>query len=166
MKLIKQVDVRLPSGREELIEKAVSLEEECVSVGGLAHELGMIRGCVQEAPRVFGRLIEYARRVKGLSVESLATLADIDLAEVVAIEREETETPSTRTVFQLANALGLSARKLLELTGLTESRDRGVLSEAAIRFAARSEPTTKLSKAEREAFEEFVKVLTEASDGG
>ena len=60
--------------------------------------------------------------------------------------------------------LGLPAGSLTEVAGL--SKPRRAVSEAALRFAARSEPTAKLTKYEREAFEEFVKVLAEASDGG
>jgi transcriptional regulator with XRE-family HTH domain len=134
-------------------------EDNCpaISVGGLAQEFGMFPSPTVEPPKVFGRLIEFARRERGLSVEALANAASVDLAEVVAIETEHDVVPNPRTVFQLAQVLKLPASRLTELAGLAQPRKS--LSEAAVRFAARSEPTAKLTVDEKEAFEEFVKVL-------
>jgi transcriptional regulator with XRE-family HTH domain len=140
-------------------------EDRCVSVavGGLAQELGMFEPAIGEVPHVFGRLIKLARRERGLTVEALANAANVELSEIVAIETEHDVVPKPRTVFQLAQVLKLPAPTLTELAGLAQPRK--ALSEAAVRFAARSEPTTKLTEDEKEAFEEFVKVLAEASDG-
>ena len=141
------------------------LEDHCKSlaVGGLAHELGLIRPGPPEGPRVFGRLIEFARRARGLSLERLAEKADIDLAELVALECDEDIAPTRRTVYQLAMLLQLDTTKLMVLAGLADAADPD-LNQAALKFAARSEPTAKLSTAERVAFDEFVKVLIERSD--
>lgn len=137
-----------------------------VTVGGLAEELGMIHGPAPERLRVFGRFVEFARRTKGLTVERLADEADVDLAELIAVECDPESRPTPRTVRQLALVLGVSLGKFLELSGLAEPKDHG-LGEAALRFAARSEPSAALSPAEREdAFEEFMKALVEASDRG
>lgn len=150
----------------EWMQRMADAEDRCgaVLVGGLASDVGMLRTGMPETPRVFGQLIEYARRSRGLTLEQLAAQADIDLAELVAIERED-DIPTPRTVFNLARVLRMAPGKLMELSGLAEPRDQG-LNQAALRFAARSEPSAKLSKAERHAFEEFVKVLVETSDGG
>lgn len=134
------------------------------SVGGMAADLGVLPSVAAESQRVFGRLIEFARRARGLSVEQLAQRADVDLAEIVDIERDDDVVPTPRTVYQLAQVLNLPSGRLTEVAGLTQPRSE--VSAAALRFAARSEPTATLSAAEREAFEEFVKVLVEASDGG
>ena len=151
----------------EWLRRMADAEDRCesVAVGGLAHDLGMLRRAGPEPLRVFGRFIEFARRARALSVEKLAAAADVDLAELVAIERDEDVTPTPRTVYQLARLLGLSTGKFMELAGLAEPKDQK-LRQAALEFAARSEPTTKLSNAEREALEKFVQVLVEASDGG
>jgi transcriptional regulator with XRE-family HTH domain len=148
------------------LRRMADAEDSCpsISVGGLAQEFGMFQSSTTGAPKVFGRLIEFARRERGLSVEALANAANVDLAEIVAIETEHDALPKPRTVFQLAQVLKLPASRLTELAGLAQPRKS--LSEAAVRFAARSEPTTKLTEDEKEAFEEFVKVLAEASDGG
>jgi len=137
---------------------------ESIAVGGLAADAGMLEASVStSSPRVFGRLIEFARRARGLSVENLARSADLDLAELLAVE-DMGKTPTPRTVFQLSKVLRLSTNKLMELAGLAEPRDSS-LNQAALRFIARSEPTANLSREEREAFEEFIKVLVETSEG-
>lgn len=150
------------SRRSEWIRVMADAEDRCqsVTVGGLAHELGILH--TPELPRVLGRLIEFARRAKGLSLEDLAREADVDPAEVVAIERDMDAAPAPGTVSKLAHALALPPAKLLELSGLAACHDE-VLGKAALRFAARSGPTTELSAQEREALDEFVRVLAENS---
>lgn len=150
---------------EEWLRRMAALEDRSgsVLVGGLAGDLGMIHGRHPEQLRVFGRFVEFSRRSRGLSVERLAVEADVDLAELVAVECDPTKQPSPRTVFQLARVLCVSSQKLLELSGLTSLKD-SKLGLAALRFAARSEPSAQLSPDERDAFEEFVKVLIETSD--
>lgn len=146
------------------LRRMADAEDRCesVSVGGLAHELGMLPTAMPEAPRVFGRFIEFARRERGMTVEALAQSANVDLAELVAIEKEDLDVPTPRTVYQLAQVLKLPPGKLSEIARLTQPRS--AISEAAVRFAARSESTAKLTEGERHAFEEFVKVLVESSD--
>jgi transcriptional regulator with XRE-family HTH domain len=153
----------LGPSKEWLLEMA-ELEDasSSVSVGGLAFDLGLLPACPSESQRVFGRLVEFSRRQMSMTVEQLAEKADIDLAEIVEIETQESVVPQARTVFQLAQVLNLSCSRLMEVAGLTTPRNE--ISSAALRFAARSEPTAKLSDDEKLALEEFVKVLVEASD--
>lgn len=151
--------------REWLLRMA-EFEDSCcsISAGGMASDFGLLPANHVEAHRVFGRLIEYARRKKSLSVEQLAERAQIDLADIVEIEMNEMAAPDVRTVFQLATVLDLPSARLMEVAGLATPRPE--VSTAALKFAARSEPTAKLSREEREALEEFVKVLVETSDRG
>ena len=144
--------------------QAAEIEDSCrsLSVGGLANDLGMPSLGLSSVQPVFGRLIEYARRKQGLSVEKLAERADIDLEAIVEIETQDRAVPEVRTVYQLAQALKLPIDRLMEVAGLVTPKPE--VKRAALRFAARSEPTAKLSRDEREAFEEFVKVLAENSD--
>ena len=160
-----QTDTGRAPNRGWLREMA-AVEDSCVSVaaGGMAADFGMVHPAAAEPQRIFGRLIEYARRAKGLSVEKLAEEAEVDLAEIVNIERQFDSVPLPRTVYQLAQLLSLPPAMLTEVAGLTRARHEVRL--AALRFAARSEPTSTLTDAERGAFEEFVKVLVEVSDGG
>lgn len=151
----------------EWLLKMAEAEARCesVGVGGLAATVGFVRPAAapSHVPWVLGRLIEFARRARGFTVERLAREADVDLAELVTLERDGNVVPQVRTIYQLSQILGLSAAKLMELAGLAEARDPE-LEEAALRFAARSEPSAKLTKEERQAFEEFVGVLAKASD--
>jgi len=145
--------------RNAWLRKMADAEDHCesVAVGGLAHELGMLGVPPQrETSYVLGRLVELARRANQMSLEQLAEKADVDLVELVAIERGHA--PAPRAVYQLARTLGFSPGRLMELSGLAEPRD-SELGKAAVRFAARCEPVRRLTSAEREAFEEFVKVL-------
>ena len=151
----------------EWLRRMASAEDKCesISAGGLASELGMLRSQARPELSVFGRLIEFMRRDRGLSAEKLAEQADVDLGELLAIERYAAWRPTPRAVYKLAQAFGVATSKFLELAGLSEARDE-TLSDAALRFAARSEPITQLSKAEHDALDEFVKVLVDTSEGG
>jgi transcriptional regulator with XRE-family HTH domain len=117
----------------------------------------------QIEPQVaFGRFVSLMRRNRGLSVELLATHADVDLVELVNIEDDMHFKPEVRTVYQLSRFFGVSQTKLLQISGLTESKDARI-SEEAVRFAARSEPVAALSPEEQSALDNFVAVLSEQS---
>jgi transcriptional regulator with XRE-family HTH domain len=132
-------------------------------VGGFASDLGLLPSASTGVQSAFSRLVEYARRKRGLSVERLATEADVDLESLVDIETKASAVPDARTVYQLATVLKLAPHTLMEVAGLTTPRPQ--IREAAVRFAARSESTARLSRDEQMALEEFVKVLVETSDG-
>jgi len=51
----------------------------------------------------------------------------------------------------------------MELAGLADPKN-ACISSAALRFAAHSETNAELNPQEDQAFEEFVKVIVEASD--
>ena len=55
------------------------IEDSCrsVSVGGMAADLGLLSPVQAKSQRVFGRLIAFVRRAKGLSVEQLADQAGV-----------------------------------------------------------------------------------------
>jgi transcriptional regulator with XRE-family HTH domain len=147
------------------------------SVGGLAHRMGELYregGSVQqegtEVPagrmmsadpkrKSLGKLIELSRRRLQLSVEQLAQRAEVDFAELLAIENAEDIVPEGRTIYQLAQILRIKPEPLLELAGLVVAKSLQ-LRESAIRFAARSEPMEALSKEEEEALNWFVRELS------
>ena len=148
----------------EWIEEMAKQEEgyHSFSVGGLASEFDAEIRPSPDSRAAFTRFIDLARRNQKLSIEALAGAADVDLRELVGI-LEEGISPSPRAVYKLAGVLGVPIRRLLELAGLAEARDP-VFVDAAVRFAARSEPTAALTKHERAALDEFVKVLVQSSD--
>ena len=143
--------------------KAAGAEDvsRSLSVGGLAADLGLLPSAKRGVQSAFSRLVEYRRRQQKLSVEQLAERADIDLEEIVQIETNASIEPDVRTVYQLATALKLEPSTLMEVAGLTTTRLQ--IRNAALRFAARSESTARLSHDEQEALEESVKVLVESS---
>ena len=156
----KHSTILFPADRGDFLDWATAEDDSCLSVAGLAIRCDLVRAsgaAGQERPRVLGQLIEYTRRQLGLSLEELSRRASVDLGELLAIERDNA-TPTPRALYQLAQYLHLPLGKLQELAGLAEPRDDR-LTEAALRFAARSEPTAQLSATEREAYEEFIKVL-------
>jgi transcriptional regulator with XRE-family HTH domain len=106
-----------------------------------------------------GKFIELSRRQMRLSVEQFAQKADVDLAELLAIEKAEEVTPGPRTICQLATILRTRVEPLMELAGLVVQKSVG-LTETAVRFAARSEPMDALTKEEEEALNWFVKELS------
>jgi transcriptional regulator with XRE-family HTH domain len=108
----------------------------------------------------FGILINLWRRKKGLRVDALAEKANIDVAELIEIEKNLNYVPEPRTVYQLAKTLDLPSERMLELSGNLIVRDSS-LGQEAVRFAARAESVEKLSKDEQRALEEFVKFLSE-----
>ncbi|HXI84562.1 MAG TPA: helix-turn-helix transcriptional regulator [Verrucomicrobiae bacterium] len=108
----------------------------------------------------FGKFLQLLRRNCSLSVEELAKQADIDASELLNIEANVNYSPEPRTVYQLAIYFRLPQKRLMQLAGLTQNRDPQ-LTKDAVRFAARSEPTTKLNASERDALEAFIARLSQ-----
>lgn len=148
--------------RHVWLRKMAKAEEEYVSisVGGMANDMGMFCPNPSNSAVAFGRLIEFARRAKELSLLQLAELADLELDELLVLERGVAWLAEPRTVYQLATVLNLPYGRLQELSGLAKPRDNALAVEA-VRFAAKSESTAELSSDEREALESFVSVLVE-----
>lgn len=147
---------------------AASEEDNCIiSVGGLAWRLRTEESKLeQEIPAstrrvAFAQLIELSRRKRRLTVEQLAEQADIDVSQLIEIEEGECISAEPRTVYRLAQVFNFPNDRLMKLSGLAQTRDRH-LTEATVRFAARSEPVNDLSAEEEEALQEYVKVLVES----
>jgi HTH-type transcriptional regulator, competence development regulator len=153
--------------RNWLNKRADWEDEHFVSVGGLISQMDpewqaeiTATPLVEATKAAFVRLLQLARRERRLTLEALAEKADIDLAELVKIETDESFKPTPRTVHQLAAFLKLPGKKLMVLAGLLRVKDFG-LQQASVRFAARSESVEDLSPEEHAAFEEYVKFLNE-----
>jgi transcriptional regulator with XRE-family HTH domain len=107
----------------------------------------------------FGRFVKLLRRNHGLSIEELAEKAEIDEIELINIEEDVRHSPEPRSVYQLARCFRLPQKQLMQLAGLAQARDPRLAREA-VRFAARSESTAKLSETERAALEAFIALLS------
>jgi len=114
----------------------------------------------EETRIAFGRFVSLMRRRNGLTVERLAAAADLDASEILVIENGAHSAPEPRTIFQLARTFKLSQKRLMQLAGLSASKDALVRQEA-VRFAARSESVEKLTAEENAALETFVTILSE-----
>ena len=139
-------------------------DNSIVSVGGLVGAMAKsaTESKVHLTERVaLAKLVELRRRQYRLSAEDLAKKANVDLADVVSIERGERTIPEPRTVHRLAQALGLPEPRLLELAGLLPA-NHARFREATVRFAARSEPVAALLPEEQEALKGFVGLLVES----
>ncbi len=112
---------------------------------------------------VFSRLIKMRRRERGLTIEHLAQVARVDLDELVGIEQVSSYVPELRTIGRLAEVLGLPHNKLLQLAGCTSELDES-LTEESIRFAARLDTVEKLTSAQKNALDHFVRFLEHSGD--
>ena len=149
-------------------EKMAALEEEhqadfgagCYQLGAAYSDLDRV--AADPKPEVsqiiFGRLVQLMRRKRSLTIEGLAKQADVELAELVEIEDDFGHVPEPRTVYQLAQFFKLAEDSLMQLAGLTKTRDSRLM-EAGVRFAARSNPVVELEPEEKKALEDFVAVL-------
>ncbi|MDE0126965.1 MAG: helix-turn-helix transcriptional regulator [Bryobacterales bacterium] len=80
-----------------------------------------------------GLFVRAMRRRLGLNVEMLAREADVEVADLLGIEREPRHVPELRTVFQLAGFFDVSSSKLLQVAGLIGPMDARLFN-AAVRF--------------------------------
>ena len=151
----------------EWFERRAKLEGDLeVAAGALARdptpEQSDLESEVVEAAdpmrMAFGSLVESMRRQRGLSVERLAEQINLDVGDVMRIERDAHFRPEPRAVFRLAETFDLPHKALQQLSGNTIARPG--LQEHALRFAARSgESPQKLSREEQRALEEFIAYL-------
>src|SRR5258707_1272986 len=117
--------IKMSTSREWLLKKAGAEDAGDVSVGGLACQVGLIKSDRTHVTErtAFAKLVELRRRDCGLALEQLADKADVDLEEMVGIERGQELPSEPRTVHQIATILRLSPNRLMELAGFVERRD-------------------------------------------
>lgn len=147
---------------EEWLRKMADQEANgVISVGGLAARVEAASQAIPSPTErsALAQLVEWQRRKLRLTVEELAERSDVEVEEVLAIERGD-GIPEPRTVVKLAQVLNLPPDKLLHLAGLASSRDPR-LERAAVRFAARSAPIEVLTPEQVTALEEFVQTLAD-----
>jgi transcriptional regulator with XRE-family HTH domain len=158
---------------DELFRKRATEEDGCIVsaiglkplFGSREEKSGQRTESVREPVRfAFSTLISYRRRALRLTMETLAEKAKVELDELLRIEDDAEYVPEPRTVHQLASELKLPIPQLLVLSGNATSAN-AELTEAAVRFAARSRAVEKLNRDQSDALNEFVKVLIEQKVG-
>lgn len=152
---------------DELFRQRAAEENGCMisSIGlkplfGKQEQSSQRRGepAIEPVRFAFSTLISYRRRALRLTMEILAEKASVELDELLRIEEDTDYVPEPRTVHQLANELKLPIPQLLVLSGNATTANVE-LTEAAVRFAARSRAVEKLNREQNDALNEFVKVL-------
>ncbi len=169
-----QNPLRLPQDRDDFIARAVDADDTHVSVGGLAEKIGMFvrtgrarilssssrSGDVYvQGVHAVARLVQLTRRQAGQTPEEFAAQHDLELREVVEIESAQA-TPEPRVLYQFSQVLRVSYDKLLILVGHRQRRDEA-LEREALAFAAHSGPMDRLSKAESQALQDFIRALSD-----
>jgi HTH-type transcriptional regulator, competence development regulator len=129
------------------------LEEEKLLGADLATEMRL----------AFGRFVELMRRRHGWTIQRLAEHADVDIGELLAIEKDPHHETELSAVYGLAKVLKVPVRPLIKMAGLAEDRSPDLL-QAGLRFAASSESAAPLSSDEEEALHTYLKVVLEDSD--
>lgn len=113
-----------------------------------------------EASRLaLGRFINLMRRDQGLSIEALAQKADVEIGDLLSLEKNANHLPDVRTLYQLSEVFGVSQEKLMGLSGLTHANDDYV--EEAVRYAAKSASVEVLSEDEHVILNGLISVLSE-----
>jgi len=149
----------------ELFLKRAAEEDGCmISAIGLKPLYAKTAEPAQQAGEpvrfAFRTLISYRRRALRLTMEDVAQKAKVELDELLEIEENASYVPEPRTVQKLAGLLKLPIEELLVLSGNATAAN-AVLTEAAVRFAARSRAVEKLNREQNDALNEFVKVLVD-----
>lgn len=108
----------------------------------------------------FGVLVRQLRRRQQWTVDQLAQKARVDIEDLRAIERDPHYRPRPRVVHQLAGVFKIPERPLMKLSGATVTHDQD-FEEEAMRFAAKSDDLSKLTREEQKALNDYVKYLAE-----
>jgi len=107
-------------------------------------------------------LLVMLRRRDSLDEGELAKKAEVDEDEIRRIEYDPNYLPSPRTIYRLEKTFSLPSGVLAKLSGAIKFHSP-VLEERAVEFAANAKTIGKLTKAERDLLNDFVKFLTQQS---
>ena len=116
---------------------------------------------IAEVPTELGQVLRFVREQRGWTRSELADLADVDEAEIEAIETRTTFDPTPRTVGQLADACRFSRIKFIELAN---HRLKVAANESVIRYAAKSKGTSSVSDEQYELIRTLVEVLSQGDE--
>lgn len=116
-----------------------------------------------ESRLALGRFVTLMRRRDRLSIEQLADKADIEVGDLLSLEKDVHHVPEVRTIYRLAMVFGVSQKKLMGLSGLTRPKDVRYVGEA-VRYAARSESISELTPEEAAALDGLIALLSEKQD--
>ena len=108
--------------------------------------------------RAFRQALRYLRRARGLTVAELARSTGLDPGELEAAEQTPGYKPTPLTLHKLSSFYELPEPRLAILAGAFRDVPEA-LATSASSFAAQSESLAQLTKEERAALDEFIRVL-------
>ena len=108
-----------------------------------------------------GKVLRFVREQRGWTRSELADLADVDEAEVEALETLRIFDPTPRTVGQLADACHFSRARFIELAN---HRLAVAANDGVIRYAAKSKGTASVSDDQYEMIRALVEVLSQGDE--
>ena len=134
-------------------------------VGATPHpqENTAVAATEQKRVVVLHQFIRLLRQRDGLSRAQLADKVRVKTAEIEIIETQPDYIPKPRTVYQLAEYLGVPAKAIEQLTAAAQPENDNFV-EVANRFAASSDDLSQLSKEGKKYFNDFVKTLAASID--
>jgi transcriptional regulator with XRE-family HTH domain len=158
MKHINQVEVRLPEDSNEFLENATSCVERCVSVGGLAKDLGLLEGTTLPTTPETKLQLEVAARLRiareraGLTSGQADKLLSLEQGSVLKIETSA-RSLTVEELPKLAKTYGVDVAWLIEPNASTPQRPR-------LALAAR-----ELGKLKEEDLERVIALLSSLRSG-
>lgn len=112
-------------------------------------------------PTELGKIVRFVREQRGWTRAELADLADVDEAEVEALETLPTYNATPRTVGQLADACHFQRARFIELA---RHRSMTAGNESSVRYAAKSKGTESITDGDYEAVRALIEVLSQDDD--
>jgi len=116
-------------------------------------------------PGELGRVVRYVREQRGWTRRQMADLASIDEEEVKNIEQSEEYEAAPRTLVNLAELCGFSARRFQLLARHIVPREERAGRMVTLAFAAKSKHPGSVSDEEFEAVRTLVQVLSDRTSG-
>jgi transcriptional regulator with XRE-family HTH domain len=152
-----------PTFDEQWISKKFAdIDDSFINAGGLRTEkLNEINECstVHYSQRkAFAKFVELSRRQRKMSQIELAEKIGVEIEEIVEIEDGTANSIEPSTIYALAKEFNIPLQPLMELAGLVIAKDT-TLTNASIRFAARSNISAPLQQDEELILNSFVETL-------
>ena len=161
--------MKLQISREWLERKLQQGDDADVAAGGTPLEQfktdmkqrTVTPAVLAEVPTDLGKVVRFVREQRGWTKSELADLADVDEAEIEAIETQKTYDPTPRTVRQLADACHFSRTRFI---ALANHRLEVAANNGAIRYAAKSKGTASVSDDQYELIRTLIEVLSQGDE--
>ena len=109
----------------------------------------------------FSTLLKMLRLNKGLSFEKLSFQINVNIEELILLEKQVGYKSSTTTLLALARFYSLPEKLLLQIGDATNVSNSKI-DEEVIRFAAESESVEKLSPQEKYLLDRTIEIISSA----